>query len=496
VEVNHLPKCWETVFIGQTVMVKVEAVEQLAWQEPRILGSLVEGTGDNIVPLIDFVEEFDDEVTDGGLFEQNHTRKSQGQKDSQASSTSMGTARGDGWLQSSYKKRKVLEDSPASEASPVKKKPKKDLKSSPLVTVHNSAEKSKLNTKSSSADPESYASPHTPSHTPHNHLVKSPDPVAQASPVKKKPKPSPPVTETKAVRKTGHKSKSQSSSSEPSTEPSPAVTPSHQHPMPSPLATSPSKTKKKASANNLSQTLHKPAKSKSADSGHDSNDDDEVDNAETANKPRILMSGLDRSILSELTAIVTRLCGVVNNRPRWSTHLVMDKLDRTSNMLLCLPTVKHVLSTKWILESGKAGRWLEEGDYDLRDAKVEQHYEFSLSETLAKTKRDQLFKGVVFYITPSVQPSFDTLNKIIIHSGGRGARYAARRWSVDQMKEMNSAGHLFYIIITCEDDIHMVEDVLRAGIGVFSSEFVMSSVLRGGIDDDLSKYLTYADPSI
>ena len=66
------------------------------------------------------------------------------------------------------------------------------------------------------------------------------------------------------------------------------------------------------------------------------------------------------------------------------------------------------------------------------------------------------------------------------------------------MKEMNSAGHLFYIIITCEDDIYMVEDVIRGGIGVFSSELVivMSSVLRCGIDDDLSKYLTYADPSI
>ena len=64
------------------------------------------------------------------------------------------------------------------------------------------------------------------------------------------------------------------------------------------------------------------------------------------------------------------------------------------------------------------------------------------------------------------------------------------------MKEMNSAGHLFYIIITCEYDIHMVEDVIRAGIGVFSSEFVMRSVLRCEIDDDLSKYLTYVEPSI
>ena len=103
------------------------------------------------------------------------------------------------------------------------------------------------------------------------------------------------------------------------------------------------------------------------------------------------MSGLDRSSCSELAAIVTRLGGVIMDRPRWSTHLVMDKLDRTSNILLCLPTVQHVLSTKWVLESGKAGRWLEEGDYVLHDAKVEQHYEFSLSETLAKSKRDQLF---------------------------------------------------------------------------------------------------------
>ena len=67
---------------------------------------------------------------------------------------------------------------------------------------------------------------------------------------------------------------------------------------------------------------------------------------------------------------------------------------------------------------------------------------------------------------------------------------------MDEMKEINSAGDLFYIIITCQDDIHMVTGVLRAGIGVFNSEFVMSAVLRCEMDDDLSKYLTYADLSI
>ena len=140
-------------------------------------------------------------------------------------------------------------------------------------------------------------------------------------------------------------------------------------------------------------------------------------------KPWILMSGLDNTSHSELTDIVTRLGGVVTDRPRFSTHLVMNKLGRTTNMMLCLPTVNHIISTKWVLDSGKAGGWLEEAEYVLHDEKVEEHFEFNLSKTLAKTKRDELFKGVVFYVTPSVQPSLKTLTKIIIHSGGRCARY-------------------------------------------------------------------------
>ena len=140
-------------------------------------------------------------------------------------------------------------------------------------------------------------------------------------------------------------------------------------------------------------------------------------------KPRILMSGLDSTSCTELTAIVTMLGGVVTDRPRFSTHLVMNKLGRTTNIMLCLPTVKYVLSTTWVLDSGKAGGWLEEEKYVLHDAEVEQHYKFSLSNTLAKTKRDELFKGIVFFVTPSVQPSLKTLSKIIIHSGGMCARY-------------------------------------------------------------------------
>ena len=65
-----------------------------------------------------------------------------------------------------------------------------------------------------------------------------------------------------------------------------------------------------------------------------------------------------------------------------------------------------------------------------------------------------------------------------------------RRKTTDQMKEFNSGGSVNYIVITCEEDIHLVTDVLRAKLGVFNSEFVLDAVTRCEMDFDLSRYLT------
>jgi hypothetical protein len=47
-----------------------------------------------------------------------------------------------------------------------------------------------------------------------------------------------------------------------------------------------------------------------------------------------------------------------------------------------------------------------------------------------------------------------------------------------------------YLIITCEHDLHIVADVLKAKIGVYNSEFVMSAILRGKINYDLTQSIT------
>ena len=148
--------------------------------------------------------------------------------------------------------------------------------------------------------------------------------------------------------------------------------------------------------------------------------DEESQNKENENpKPHILISGCDSTTRKELSAIITRLNGVLTENPKECSHLVMSKLTRTNNMLMCLPIVKFVLQTKWILDSGEAGRWISEEGHMVEDPDSEITYNFNLAKTLARTNRDKLFLGKTFYITPSVKPSMKVLTNIITYSGGR-----------------------------------------------------------------------------
>ena len=78
---------------------------------------------------------------------------------------------------------------------------------------------------------------------------------------------------------------------------------------------------------------------------------------------------------------------------------------------------------------------------------------------------------------------------MIEHAGGVVEN--RRRKSVEQIHEVNRPGlDPVYLIITCEHDLHMVADVLKAKIGVYNSEFVMSAVLRGQMNYDLTQSIT------
>ena len=78
---------------------------------------------------------------------------------------------------------------------------------------------------------------------------------------------------------------------------------------------------------------------------------------------------------------------------------------------------------------------------------------------------------------------------MVIEASG-GTVETRRRRDVTQIKECNPKGQEpSYIIISCEHDLHLVADVLKAKIGIYNSEFVLTGVLRQEMDFDLSSYI-------
>ena len=100
-----------------------------------------------------------------------------------------------------------------------------------------------------------------------------------------------------------------------------------------------------------------------------------------------------------------------------------------------------------------------------------------------------LFQGRIFYLTPSINPSWKKLKQVIEAAGGHVDQ--RRRKNVDQIREVNKPDKdPVYLIITCEHDLHIVADVLKAKIGIFNTEFVMSAVMKGKMDFDLTRSIT------
>ena len=58
------------------------------------------------------------------------------------------------------------------------------------------------------------------------------------------------------------------------------------------------------------------------------------------------------------------------------------------------------------------------------------------------------------------------------------------------MKESNQGGNISYIVVSCQEDVVLVNDVLQAKMGIFTTEFILSSVMRCEMDFDLSQYLS------
>ncbi|CAB4063821.1 PAXIP1 [Lepeophtheirus salmonis] len=210
----------------------------------------------------------------------------------------------------------------------------------------------------------------------------------------------------------------------------------------------------------------------------DNNNDSEGMNksGDDYKKISVLLSGFSSTEFSSMVHLIKEapfLC--YTSDVRVATHLIMPKLCRTISFLKAIVKVKFILSNEWLKESCKEKAPQDELKYLFHDEEFERTFKFSLSTTLTQPERDKLFEGKTFYITPETPPSWKKIKSIVELAGGEVENN--RRKDLKQIKELNKPGcDPQYIIITCEPDLHLVTDVLKAKIGVgYNAEFVLTS---------------------
>ncbi|XP_024871465.1 PAX-interacting protein 1-like isoform X2 [Temnothorax curvispinosus] len=196
-------------------------------------------------------------------------------------------------------------------------------------------------------------------------------------------------------------------------------------------------------------------------------------------QPRILFSGINPKNHAKR---IRELGGALAASWRDATHLVMSAPLRTVKLLCCLSRCKFIVSLQWLLECSAKNTFVDESTYVLSDPEFEKNFNCNIEKTLTSPNRGTVLKGKIFYVTPSVIPSPSAIAEIIESAGGTMEK---TRRTIAQIQELN-AGKLSYIIVTHDNDLHLLADVLRANINVYSAEIVLGAVARQYFQPDAS----------
>lgn len=174
------------------------------------------------------------------------------------------------------------------------------------------------------------------------------------------------------------------------------------------------------------------------------------------------------------------LGGEVVTEPETATHIVLTVLKRSYKLLFALCTVDHIVSSKWIVDSAKAGKFLRPDEYALHsDDKFRSEFRnCDVQAVLKSTTRKTLFAGKTFFITPSVRPLPKQIARLIEFCGGK---VEPKRRTAAQIQQGNIQNPDSYIILACANDMHLLHDLRRSGNTnrcISTTEFVMTSIMQ------------------
>lgn len=198
--------------------------------------------------------------------------------------------------------------------------------------------------------------------------------------------------------------------------------------------------------------------------------------------PLIMFTGLEPNQVLQYTKWVQALGGEVADSNQKVTHLLACKVARTVKFLTAMSVVKHIVTPQWLEESWRSQKFVDEPSFTLRDAEAEVLFNFSLEESLRRAQNSQLFKGKFFYLTPGICPSLSTMKSILESAGGKLLPKLPSSKKVLEHKQNKNLPEI--ILVSCDNDLHLLRDYFLKNIDVHNAEFILSGVLTQKIDYD------------
>lgn len=171
-----------------------------------------------------------------------------------------------------------------------------------------------------------------------------------------------------------------------------------------------------------------------------------------------------------------------------ATHLVMGQLGRTNKLINAITLGLIIIPDTWVRQCDTERKFVPESAFKFDTKDFDEMYKCDLNKTLSMPIRNKLFTNRAFYITPSVFPTASELKEMIELAGGVVEK---KRRSLPQIEAVNATVPYTYIILTAQNDLHLVYDCLKHSNQkiVASSEVVFNSVLNQivNVDDYLVK---------
>ncbi|KAF2883431.1 hypothetical protein ILUMI_22741 [Ignelater luminosus] len=131
-------------------------------------------------------------------------------------------------------------------------------------------------------------------------------------------------------------------------------------------------------------------------------------------KPKVVFTMMNSP---ELESLIRSLGGIIVDSVSACTVLVTGTLKRSQKLLSAVGLAKPICSPNWLQECKKANKFLDPWDYILEDEEAERNWDFSLKESLERSKNKKLLEE--YTVLLAVSEAVDVLKEAIESCGGK-----------------------------------------------------------------------------